>query len=334
MKSKKKNKRGDKKMRRIMSSSMTVALLVVLAAGPVKITYAAEKFEVRWGTITAGGAWQVIGAAMLEDIKKANPNITGSCVPSTTTANALGVHMDKFNVAFCLTDTIADAWRGEGFFKEHGKLQDLRAVVAIYPHATHLVVRADSGINKIEDLRGKRITPDGRGLSCDLQTQRLLGLHNMSYDDVKVQFLSFSDAAGNFIDRHLDALMFITVPFPFAPVINVATQMNIKLLSLSDDDITKLVKYPGVTRFTLPAGLYKGIDYPVNGICVYSFIMVRKDMPEDIVYAMAKTIADNLDSYGNVLVSMKYVTPRGLCADVGIPYHPGAEKYFRQRGWR
>jgi TRAP transporter TAXI family solute receptor len=128
--------------------------------------------------------------------------------------------------------------------------------------------------------------------------------------------------------------MFITVPFPFAPVINVATQMNIKLLSLSDDDITKLVKYPGVTRFTLPAGLYKGIDYPVNGICVYSFIMVRKDMPEDIVYAMAKTIADNLDSYGNVLVSMKYVTPKGLCADVGIPYHPGAEKYFRQRGWR
>lgn len=317
-----------------MSISLTVALLVVLAAGPVKITYAAEKFEIRWGTITAGGAWQVIGAAMLEDIKKANPNITGSCVPSTTTANALGVHMGKFNVAFCLTDTIADAWRGEGFFKEQGKIQDLRAVVAIYPHATHLVVRADSGINKIEDLRGKRITPDGRGLSCDLQTQRLLGLHNMSYDDVKVQFLSFSDAAGNFIDRHLDALMFITVPFPFAPVINVATQMNIKLMSLSDDDITKLVKYPGVARYTLPAGLYKGIDYPVNGICVYSFIMVRKDMPEDIVYAMAKTIADNLDSYGNVLVSMKYVTPKGLCADVGIPYHPGAEKYFRQRGWR
>ncbi len=317
-----------------MFCSTTVALLVVLAIGPVKIAYAAEKFEVRWGTITAGGAWQVIGAAMLEDIKKANPNITGSCIPSTTTANALGVHMDKFNVAFCLTDTIADAWRGEGFFKESGKIQDLRAVVAIYPHATHLVVRADSGINKIEDLRGKRISPDGRGLSCDLQTQRLLGLYNMSYNDVKVQFLSFSDAAGNFIDRHLDALTFITVPFPFAPVINVATQMNIKLLSLSDDDIAKLTKYPGVTRCTLPAGLYKGIDYPVNGICVYSFILVRKDMSEDIVYAMVKTIADNLDKYGDVLVSMKYVTQKGLCADVGIPYHPGAEKYFRQKGWR
>jgi hypothetical protein len=216
-----------------MSISLTMALLVFLAVGPIGKAFSAENFEIRWGTITAGGAWQVIGAAMLEDIKKANPNITGSCVPSTTTANALGVQMGKFNVAFCLTDTIADAWRGEGFFKEHGKLQDLRAVAAIYPHATHLVVRADSGINKIEDLRGKRITPDGKGLSCDLQTRRLLALHNMSYDDVKVQFLSFSDAAQNFIDRHLDVLTFITVPFPFAPVINVATQVNIKLLSLS-----------------------------------------------------------------------------------------------------
>jgi len=320
-------------MKRIVSISLTVALLVVLAAGPVKITYAAEKFEIRWGTITAGGAWQVIGAAMLEDIKKANPNITGSCVPSTTTANALGVQMGKFNVAFCLTDTVADAWRGEGFFKEHGKIQDLRAVAATYPHATHLVVRADSAIQKIEDLRGKRISPDGKGLSCDLQTRRLLELHNMSYDDVKVQFLSFSDAAENFIDRHLDALTFITVPFPFAPVINVATQVNIKLLPIADDDITKLVKYPGVTRFTLPAGLYKGIDYPVNGISVYSFIIVRKDMPEDIVYAMAKTIADNLNRYGDVLVSMKYATHKGLAADVGIPFHPGAMKYYKERGW-
>jgi TRAP transporter TAXI family solute receptor len=312
---------------------MTMALLVAFIIEPMEMAGAAEKFEIRWGTITAGGAWQVIGAAMLEDIKKANPNITGSCIPSTTTTNALGVQIGKFNVAFCLTDTIADAWRGEGFFKEHGKIQDLRAVAAIFPHATHLMVRVDSGINKIEDLRGKRISPDGRGLSCDLQTQRLLGLYNMSYSDVNVQFLSFNDAVGNFIDRHLDALTFITVPFPFAPVINVAAQVNIKLLSLSDEDIAKLAKFPGVTRYTLPAGLYKGIDHPVHGICVYSFIFVRKDMPEDIVYAMVKTIADNLSRYGDVLASMKYVTHKGLCADVGIPYHPGAEKYFRQRGW-
>jgi TRAP transporter TAXI family solute receptor len=310
---------------------LMVFMFSVMAAEKAK---AAEKVDLRWGTITAGGAWQVIGAAMFEDIRKANPNITGSCVPSTTTANALGVHKGTFNIAFCLTDTIADAWRGEGFFKDSGKLQDLRAVATIYPHATHLIVKADSGINKVEDLRDKRVSPDGRGLSCDLQTQRLLKLHNMSYADVKVQFLSFNDAAGNFVDGHLDALTFMTVPFPFAPVINVATQVNIKLLSLSDADITGLAKYPGVSPYTLPQGLYKGVDYPVKGISVYSFIIVRKDMPDEIVYSITKTIADNLSRYGDVLTSMKYVTPKGLCRDVGIPYHPGAEKFYREKGWR
>lgn len=56
-------------------------------------------------------------------------------------------------------------------------------------------------------------------------------------------------------------------------------------------------------------------------------------MPEDIVYAMVKTISDNLNRYGSVLVSMKYVTHKGLTADVGIPYHPGAMKYFKEKGW-
>lgn len=321
-------------MKRIALSFIALALVLGLVTGQAIPTRAAEKFEILWGTISAGGAWQVVGAAMLEDIKKANPNITGSCVPSSTTANALGVHTGKFNVAFCLTDAVADAWRGEGFFKKPGKIQDLRAVAALYPHASHLVVRADSGINKIEDLRGKRVTPGVKGLSNDLQTRRLFQLHNMSYSDVKVQFLSFRDCAQNFIDRHLDALTFMTVPFPFAPVINVASQVKIKILQVPEDDIDKLVKNPGVGRYTLPAGLYKNVDYPVKGICVRSIVIVRTDMPEDIVYAMVKTIADNIGRYGDILACMKYASFKELATDVGIPYHPAAEKFYREKGLR
>jgi len=306
----------------------------ILIVSITKWAFSTEKFELRWGTITAGGAWQVIGAAMLEDIKKANPNITGSCVPSTTTANVLGVQMGKFNIAFALTDAVADAWEGQELFKQHGKLRDIRALVVLYPQCTHLVVRADSGINSVKDFRGKRISPNGKGLSSDVQTRRLLAFHNMSYDDVKVQFLSFSDAAQNFIDGHLDVLSFMTVPPPFAPVINVATQVPIKLLSLTEDEIAYLTKFPGVSRFTLPGGVYKGVDYPVKGISVHSLIIVRKDMPENIAYAIVKTIADNLHRYENVLASMKYVTLKGLAADVPIPFHPGAIRYFKEKGLR
>jgi len=168
------------------------------------------KYELKWGTIVAGGAWQILGNAMLEDIKKANPNITGSCIPSTPTATLMGIHQGKYNIGFSLTDATASAWEGEDFFKPTGPIKGLRALTALYPQATHIVVWAKSDITKIEHIRGKRVSPGARGLSNDLESQRLLKLYNMTYNDMKVQFLSFEDAATQFIDGHLDALLFLT----------------------------------------------------------------------------------------------------------------------------
>lgn len=292
-----------------------------------------EPIELRWGTTTAGGAWQVIGNAMLEDIKRENTNITGSCVPSTTTANVLGVHEGKYNVGFSLTDTTADAWNGEGFFKETGKIQDIREVAALYPHASCIVVGTDSGIDSIADLKGKKVSPGAKGLSSDLELQRLLKLYGMSYNDMQVQFLSFNDAAQQFIDGHLDCLAFVTVPQPFAPIINVASQREIKILSIPDEKIAEMEKFQGVKGYTLPPNTYPGIDYPVKGITVRSHIFVREDMPEEVVYKIVKTIVDNFDRYGDVLSSMKFVVREELAADVGIPFHPGALKYYKEKGW-
>lgn len=291
------------------------------------------RMDIRWGTITAGGAWQVIGSAMLEDIKKENPNITGSILPSTTTGNVVGIHKGEFEVAFSLTDTTADAWAGAGYFKDLGEIRNIRNLATLYPQATHIVVWADSNINSIEDLRGKRVSPGAKGLSSDLQSQRLLNLYGMSYDDMSVQFLSFADAAQQMIDRHLDALLFLTVPFPFAPVINVGAQRDIKLLSIPADKAAELAKFQGVERYTLPSGLYKGVDYPVEGIAVRAHIIVSEDFPDDVAYSIVKTIADNFESYPAILNSMSYANLEDMAADTGIPLHPGAERYYRERGW-
>ena len=313
---------------RVLSLLIAPAVLI----GSATCAVSTEKYELRWATIVAGGAWQIIGSAMLEDVKKANPNITGSTVPSSTTANLMGLHQGKFNIGFSLTDTTADAWDGEGSFKPTGQVNNIRALAALYPQASHLVVWADSDINKIEDLRGKRITPSAKGLSCDLETQRLLKAYGMTYDDVKVQFLNFEDSATQFIDGHLDALMYMTVPFPFAPVINAGAQRQIRFLSIPDDKIAQLTTFRGIEAYTLPAGLYKGVDYPVKGIAVRAHLVVRDDMPDEIAYAIVKTIADNFPRYPTVLKSMAYASLEDLGRDVGIPLHPGALKYYKERG--
>ncbi len=292
-----------------------------------------KQFELRWGTITVGGAWQVVGSAMLEDVKKMNPNIAGSIAPSTTTGNVVGVHQGKFNVAFSLSDTTADAWEGAGYFKPFGKIQDIRNVMSIYPQVTQIVVGADSGINRIEDLKGKRISPGAKGLSCDLETQRLFALYGLSYKDFKVSFLSFEDSAQQFTDGHLDALMFVTVPLPFAPVINVSSKRSIKMLSIPDDKVAQLCKFRGIEPYTIPPKTYTGVDYPVKGIAVRSHVVVRNDFPDDISYAMVKSIIANFKRYPTVYRSMELVKETDTVRDVGIPFHPGALKFYKEKGW-
>lgn len=292
-----------------------------------------QKYELRWGTIVAGGAWQIIGNAMLEDIKKANPNITGSTVPSTPTATLMGINQGKYNIGFSLTDATANAWEGEAFFKPTGQIRNIRALAALYPQGTHIVVWAKSDIKSIEQLKGKRVSPAAKGLSNDLESQRLLKLYGMTYNDVKVQFLSFEDSATQFIDGHLDALLFMTVPFPFAPVINVGSQSPIRLISVPDDKVTQLTKFRGVEAYTLPPNLYKGIDYPVKGIAVRAHLVVRDDMPDELAYNIVKSIAENFSRYPTALKSMSYAKLEDMPKDVGIPLHPGAVKYYKERGW-
>jgi len=312
----------------IFSVCIFVSALVVSPAS----AQLSKKYELSWGTIVAGGAWQIIGAAMLEDVKKANPNITGATVPSTPTATLMGIKQGKFNIGFSLTDSTAEAWEGEGYFKPTGQIRTIKSLMALYPQATHLLVRADSDIKKIEDLRGKRVSPAARGLSNDIEAQRLLKLYGMSYSDVKVQFLSFEDSAVQFIDGHLDALLFLTVPFPFAPVINVNSHRQVKLMSIPDDNVAQLTKFRGVEAYTLPTGLYKGIDYPVKGIAVRAHLVVGDNMPDELAYAIVKSIAEAFPRYPSVLKSMEYARLQDMGRDVGIPLHPGALKYYKERG--
>ena len=292
-----------------------------------------QPVNLRWGTITAGGAWQVIGNAMLEDVKKANSNITGSTLPSTTTGNVMGVHQGKFDIAFSIADTTAAAWNGEGYFKQSGKIDDIREVAALYPQSSHIVVWADSNINSIADLKGKRVSPGAKGLSSDVEFQRLLKAYGMSLSDVKISYLSFDDASQQMIDGHLEALVFATVPPPYAPVVSVGSQKQIKLLEIPDDKIAEMTKYQGVQAYELPAGTYKGIDKPVKGIMSRSHIIVRKDMPDDVVYNIVKSLAENFPRYKEVLASMKYTNAEDMATDVGIPMHPGALKYYKEKGW-
>lgn len=288
--------------------------------------------NLRWATAASGGAWPILGAAMLEDIKKANPGVNGGCIPGNATGNVMGIHDGKYELGFTMAETAASAWNGEGYFNKE-KIQDIRAIAALYPNVTQMAVWENSDIKKIEDLKGKKVSAGPRGNTNEVVFARMLKLYGMSYNDMRVQFLSFDDAAQQMIDGHLDCLAFMTVYVPFPSIINVNSQRQIRLLSLPDEKIAELAKIQGIEPYVLSAGTHKGVNYPVKGIATRNFICARKDLPDDIAYEIAKTVAENMERYGTMINTMKAVKPEDLARDIGIPRHPGAQQYYRERGW-
>ena len=305
-----------------------VSLLSVNASGEV------QKYDIRLGTSFAGGIWAVLGNAMLEDILKASPNLTGSSSPMGGAANVIGVIQGKLNIAFSTSDTMGEAWEGTGDFKDVGKVRNVCILAVIFPSPSQFVVYADSGITSIPQLKGKKVTPGPRASATEITTKKILEFYGMTTKDVQWRPLGWGEGAEQMIDRHIDALLYGNFVYPAPPIINVSSQRQIRLLSISDEVIDKMVKnYKGIEPFTLPAGSYKGVDYPAKGIATNAILIVREDMPEDVAYVITKKIAENFDRYVTVTKAMAMGKVYEMGKDIGFRHHPGALKFYKEKGW-
>ena len=292
--------------------------------------------EIRWAASATGAALFPLSTAMVEDLKKHIPEVarTSSAVPTSgPVGNVMLVAEGKrSNIGISFSDLAGRAWIGEEPYK--GQLRNFRNVATFYRQVFQWVVWADSGINKIQDLKGKRVCPYNKGLSAEFMARKVLAAYNMSYDDMKATFLGFTDGAENMKDGHLDALLGTTFFYPFPSFVEMASIKPIRLLSLDKDKIEKLVKENvGIEAFTLPANTYKAVNYPVPGIATRNHIIVREDMPEDLVYKITKVLAENYDRYGDIIQAMKQINKEEMASDVGIPFHPGSLKYYTEKGW-
>lgn len=304
---------------------------IVFAMGPRAM--AAGPVDLKWGTAPAGGLWQVIGTAMLEDVLKRNPNIKGSNVPVGGYANVIGVAGGKLNIAFSFSDVVNDAWEGTGAFQGK-KLRNIRVLGTLFAEPMQFAVFADSGITSIQQLKGKKVTPGPKGSAVEQVTRRILEQYGITYKDIQAQMVSFEDGAQLMIDNHVDAILYGAMVYPAPTLTNVNSFRQIRLLSISDDIIKKLVKeHKGLEPYTLPANSYKGVNYPVKGIASFCNIIVREDLPDDVVYSITKSIAENYDRYVKMAKAMSLGKLKDMPKEPGIPIHPGALRYYKERGW-
>ena len=310
---------------------MKKALAVVAAgfAASAVLAGAAHAETVRLMTGPQGGSWIPLGGQLKDMWEKSISGMSVQSLPGAGIANVRAIQEGKAEVGFGNSISTADAIMGNApFNKKHTNVCN---VASLYPQYYQMVVPADSGINSVKDLKGKSISTQPRGNTGELITKQILQANGLSYDDVKVSFVSYTDSVTQLKDGHAKAFSLGTT-IPAGSIMDLAAAIDIKLLDLSDSIAGMKKLNPGYNLITVPAGTYPKQDKDVQVIGYATHIVASCKLPDDVVYKMTKTMAKNVDSLVAVAKSIKGLTPAVMAQDVGVPMHPGAAKFYKEAG--
>jgi TRAP transporter TAXI family solute receptor len=288
-----------------------------------------EKVDLKMMTGPMGGSWYPLGGAIADAIQKQIPGVTVSVAPGGGMANVEGLELGKCDIGFSNSSSAVDGLYGRPPFKK--KMENMRQLANLYPQYFQMVVREDSGIKSVADLKGKNIAPGPKGHTGELLAQQVLEVYGLSYKDMaKIHHVQYSDSVSLVKDGHAHAFILGTT-IPASSILDLAADRKIRLLSLPDDKIKALQKInAGYLKRVIPKGTYPGVDYDVPGVGYFTHLVISAKLPDDLVYKITKTLANNLPRFAEVVKDMKGVTPKDLALDIGVPYHPGALKYYKE----
>jgi TRAP transporter TAXI family solute receptor len=302
------------------------AMALVLGA---LATAPAAAQQVTFMTGPQGGSWIPLGGQLKDLWEKAVPGLTVQQSPGAGIANVRGVEEGKTDIGFGNSISTVDAVAGrEPFKKPHANVCN---VATLYPQYYHMVVPANAGINSVKDLKGKGVSTQQKGNTGELITQQILQVNGLSYSDVKASFVGYTDSVNQMKDGHVVAFGLGTT-IPAGAVMDVAASQDIKILDMSDliEPMRKL--NPGYTLVTIPKGTYPKQDKDVKVIGYATHVVVSCKAPEDTVYTMTKTIAQNVPALTSVVSAIKGLNAKAMAEDIGVPFHKGAAKFYKEAG--
>ncbi|MBU8657283.1 TAXI family TRAP transporter solute-binding subunit [Bacillus pumilus] len=240
--------------------------------------------------------------------------------------------MDRKEADFSLFggDVALEAYEGKGMFKGNPQKDSLRSVFTIYSQPLGIVALESSDIQSIDDLKGKKIAVGTPGSGNEVRTKQVLNALDLYYGkDFKPQFLSISESVDGLKDGQLDAI-FVWTGLPTPGIMDLANIRDIKMISLTDDEVNAIYSvYPSLHPFKIPAKTYKGVNNDIQTISVDVSLFVNKDVPEDDVYQLTKTVFDHLDNLQGTVSTLRQLN-KETAAKTLIELHPGAKKYFKE----
>lgn len=276
------------------------------------------------------GTYLPLGGAIAEILNDSLPGVNATA--ETTNASVANVNLlrgGSVQLAFIQNDISYYAAHGEEMFKD-GPVEGLQALATLYPETVQIITLDKSGIDSVADLKGKRVAVGAAGSGVEANARQIMAVNGITYDDIKVQYLSFSEAANSLKDGNIDA-GFITAGFPTAAVLDIAAQHNVMLVPVDDETADQLIQdYPFYTKVTIPAETYQGQATEVQSLAVKAMLVGTDQMDEPTAYNIVKAIYSNLDRLQAAHSVGKLITTETAKDGISIPMHPGAEKFFAE----
>ncbi|MCQ4725836.1 TAXI family TRAP transporter solute-binding subunit [Anaerotignum faecicola] len=253
-------------------------------------------------------------------------------VQSTGASKAnIGLIADgEVDMAIVQNDVMDYAYNGTDLF-EGEKTENFQAMAAMYAEVCQVVANPDAGIETIADLKGKRVSVGDAGSGVEFNAKQILEAYGVTFDDIEVQNLSFGDSANAMKDNKIDAF-FCTAGAPTTAVMELASTNNIKILNVDGAEAEALIaKYPFYTSYNIPKESY-GTDEPIQTVAVKATFIVNPELSEETVYNITKAIFEGKEIIAEGHVKGTEIDPAYAVEGVSVPFHPGAEKYFKEVG--
>jgi hypothetical protein len=304
--------------------------LLALAVGAVIAAPAAAQ-QVTFMTGPQGGSWIPLGGALKGMWEKNVPGLQIQQTPGAGISNVRGIDEGKAQIGLANSSTTVDGLEGRAPYPK--KVTKVCQLANLYPQYFQVVALASANVNKLADLKAKSVTTQPKGNTGELLTALILKMNGMGYDALtKINFQSYTESVGMMKDGHAQVFTLGTTA-PASAVMDLASARDIKLVPVDDKVMNELKKMnPGYNRLIIKAGTYPKQDKDVPVIGYSTHLVVACDLPENTVYQMVKTMAGNVDGMAAVVKSIEGITPKDMALDIGVPFHKGAAKFYKEAG--
>jgi uncharacterized protein len=275
------------------------------------------------------GTYYPLGGEMATIIKNETGIQTDALSSNASADNVVALQNEEAELAFVQTDVVAFAVEGTNAFEDN-PVKNVQAIGALYPETIQIVTTKNTGIDSVEDLQGKTVSVGAPGSGTYINAEQILEIHGMTMDDIETQHLDFGESTSGIQDGNIDAA-FITAGTPTGAVEGLGASVDISIVPIEEDKIEALVeKYPYYAKDTILGGTYGGLDQDITTVAVGAMLAVTDSLSEDVVYDITKAIYENADSISHSKGA--FITKENGALGIGIDFHPGAEKYFKEVG--